>query len=123
MQKANIAVADGDLPETVFAVLVAAMIEKERRSPSMVPRVGLSVDRRTLVHLGETFDEDNIKCLMCFVCGCKYLYHEGYNKFGDRINKGDIDYYNDTDRVLSRLLHGDHQKNLFSRKNVLTTRK
>ena len=54
LQMANLAVADADLPETVFALLVAAMTEKERRNPCMVPRVGLSVDRRTLVHLGET---------------------------------------------------------------------
>ena len=77
LQIAKIAVADTELPETVFAVLIAAMTEKERRNPCMVPRVGLSVDRRTLVHLGETFEEDNIKCLMCFVCGCKYLYMGG----------------------------------------------
>lgn len=109
---ANIAVTDADLPETVFALLVAAMTEKERRNPCMVLRVGLSVDRRTLVHLGETFEENNIKCLMCFVCGCKYLYHQGFNKFGDPINKGDIDYHEDIDRVLSRLLHGDKKHSL-----------
>ena len=112
LQMANLAVADADLPETVFALLVAAMTEKERRNPCMVPRVGLAVDRRTLVHLGETFEENNIKCLMCFVCGCKYLYHQGFNKFGEPVNKGDINYHSDTDRVLSRLLHGDKKDSL-----------
>ena len=34
---------------------------KERANPFGVPRVGHSVDRRTLLHLGETFQEDKVK--------------------------------------------------------------
>ena len=114
LQEVGITVPDQELPETVFAVLIAAMTEQERRSLYMVPPVGISIDRRTLVHLGETFEEENIKCLMCFVCGCKYLYHHGYNKFGEPVDKGDINYHQDMDRVLSRLLHGD-EKDSFGR--------
>ena len=114
LREAGMAVSTHELPETVFAVLIAAMTEQERRSLYMVPQVGISIDRRTLVHLGETFDEENTKCLMCFVCGCKYLYHHGYNKFGEPVDKGDIDYHQDIDRVLSRLLHGD-EKDSFGR--------
>ena len=106
LRLARMEVADADLPETVFALLIAAMTEKERSSPYMVPQVGLSVDRRCLAHLGETFYEDNIKCLMCFVCGCKHLYHRGFNKFGDSVDKGEINYHDDSDHVLELLLHG-----------------
>ena len=76
------------------------MTRKERANPYGVPRVGHSVDRRTLLHLGETFQEDNVKCLMCFVCGCKYLYHQGFDKLGKPVSKGDIEYHRNTGDVL-----------------------
>ena len=57
-----------DLKELAYALLIGAMTRKERANPFGVPRVGHSVDRRTLLHLGETFQEDKVKCLMCFVC-------------------------------------------------------
>jgi len=42
---------------------------------------------------------------MCFVCGCKHLFHYGYDKFGTKRSKGEIDYISDGE-LLKRLLHG-----------------
>ena len=53
-----------------------------------------------------------MKTLMCFICGCKHLYHIGYNKFGDRTSKGDIDYRRDVQKRLHKLLHGDEEHSL-----------
>ena len=96
-----------DREELAYALLIGAMMRKERANPFGVPRVGHSVDRRTLLHLGETFQEDKVKCLMCFVCRCKHLFHYGYDKFGRDVSKGEIDYMqrgNDGD--LFNLPHG-----------------
>ena len=96
-----------DLEELAYALLIGAMTRKERANPFGVPRVGHSVDRRTLLHLGETFQEDKVKCLMCFVCGCKHLFHYGYDKFGREVSKGDIDYMQRGEQGdLFNLLHG-----------------
>ena len=50
-----------DREELTYALLIGAMTRKERANPFGVPRVGHSVDRRTLLHLGETFQEDKVK--------------------------------------------------------------
>ena len=43
-----------------------AIAEVERRR---MPRVGVSVDRRTIAHVLEAYNDETIKELMCFVCG------------------------------------------------------
>ena len=71
-----------------------------------MPRVGLATDLRTLRHLGEMFREDNCKTLMCFICSCKHLYHHGYDKFGVRYSKDNIDYRTNSNDLLARTLRG-----------------
>ena len=44
---------------------------------------------------------------MCFICGCKHIYHYGYDKFGDRQSKGTIHYRNNTSMELFGILHGN----------------
>ena len=90
-------------PEVVWRLVVGAMEERER---SNVPLVGHSTDRRTLVHVGEVFYEENIKCLMCFICGCKHIYHHGFDKYGCPRSKGETDYRTDTSQHLRRVLVG-----------------
>ena len=89
--------------ETCFALIIDAMLERERK---FIPRVGLAVDRRTLQHVGEVFKEDNIKTLMCFICGWKHIYHHGFDKYGESISKGRIDYRLNTGRILDEVLRG-----------------
>ena len=43
----------------------------EIREQENVPLLGPSVDRRTVKHLMEVYNDDAVKCLICFVCGCK----------------------------------------------------
>ena len=107
IDKRFISVEGAEFEELLFALLIGAMTRKERANPYGGPRVGHSIYRRALLHLGETFEEDNVKCLMCFVCGCKYLYHQGFDKLGKPVSKGDIEYHRNTGDVLRRLLHGD----------------
>ena len=92
--------------ETKFALLIAGMLERER---DFIPRCGLAIDRRTLHHVGEIFYEDNVKTLMCFICGCKHCYHIGFDKFGDSYSKGLIDYRSHRDVRLHAILHGAAQ--------------
>ena len=73
--------------------------------------VGHSTDRRTLAHIGEVFREDNIKCLMCFICGCKHMYHHGFDKFGRSRSKGETDYRTDSSQHLRRVLVGTAEEN------------
>ena len=72
-----------------------------------MPRVGLATDLRTLRHIGEVFKEANCKALMCFICGCKHIYHYGYDKFGDRQRKATIDYRNNANMHLANILIGN----------------
>ena len=109
LRDAGLEVPPLELPETAFALTLAAMTQKERGSAWGVPRLGISTDRRALCHLGETFKEDNIKCLLCFICGCKYIYHQGFDKFGQAVYKGDISYRLDTKHRLTQLMHGDEE--------------
>ena len=48
-----------------------------------------------------------MKCLMCFVCGCKYLFHIGYDKFGCEVSKGEINYRTSIAKILRLMLHRD----------------
>lgn len=73
--------------------------------------MGHSTDRRTLAHIGEVFREDNIKCLMCFICGCKHMYHHGFDKFGRSRSKGETDYRTDSSQHLRRVLVGTAEEN------------
>ena len=79
----------GSKDEVFFALMMAAMVQKERR---FVPLLGHSTDRRTLQHIGEVFREDNVHTLMCFICGGKHVAHQGYDKFGNPAQKGDVQY-------------------------------
>ena len=47
--------------EVAFTLYNEALAEQERQC---CPRLGIATDRRALLHLGETFKEDNIKTLM-----------------------------------------------------------
>jgi hypothetical protein len=91
------------IAETKFALVIAGMLERERE---FIPKCGIAVDRRTLRHVGEVFYEDNIKSLMCFICGCKHCYHMGYDKFGKSHSKGLIKYRSDSDMRWHAVLHG-----------------
>ena len=73
--------------ETAFTLYSRSLLEKEREC---CPRLGLATDRRTLGYVGEVFHEENVKVLICFICGCKHLFHEGVNKFGRPSLKGTI---------------------------------
>ena len=70
-----------------FTLYSAALAEKERLC---VPLVGASIDRRSLLHVGEVLNDDAIHVLICFICGCKHIQHTGYNFFGDVTEKGTI---------------------------------
>ena len=101
-----------DLKEVAFTLYSTALAEKERLS---CPRVGLATDRRTLGHMGEVFFEDNVKVLICFVCGCKHLNHEGVDKFGQPHDKGTISYLNNL-RPLLESVDGTAGRENLSRK-------
>ena len=107
IKAAGIHATPQELPEVGFALIVGALAESQRRNPFGVPRVGTSTDRRSLCHLGEVFKEDNVKTLMCFICGCKHIFHAGYDKFGEAVTKGDITYRKDVKKILTKVLHGD----------------
>ena len=77
------------LEDVAFTLYSMALAEKER---SCCPLVGLATDRRTLCHIGEVFREDSVEVLLCFICGCKHLSHEGVDKFGRPQQKGTISY-------------------------------
>ena len=92
-----------ELLETMFALLIAGMLERERE---FITTLGIATDRRILNHVGEVFYEDNIKTLMCFICGCKHCYHIGFDKFGRSYNKGSVDIRTNKDVRLHAILHG-----------------
>ena len=87
----------------------AALPEKERLC---VPLVGTSIDRRSLVHVGEVLKEDAIHVFMCFVCACKHIQHTGYNAFGDVTEKGTIKLHSSPNRLLESLFHGRGDKKM-----------
>ena len=87
----------------MFALLIAGMLERER---DFITRIGIATDRRLLTHIGEVFYEDNMKRLMCFICGCKHCYHIGFDKFGVRQSKGTINIRSHNDVRLHPILHG-----------------
>ena len=78
------------LEVTCFTLLAAAVAEKERHS---MPLLGDSTDRRNLSHVGEVLNEDTTSVLICFICACKHIQHQGYNMFGHATEKGKINYY------------------------------
>ena len=56
-----------------------------------------------MLHLGEVFTEDNVSTLLCFICGCKHIPHNGYIRFGKPIRKGNIDFRSDQNQLLEYL--------------------
>ena len=52
-----------------------AVREKERNK---FPNLGLSVTRRVLRTLVQTYNDNNIKCLVCFICGEQRTTGQGY---------------------------------------------
>ena len=77
------------LEEVAFTLYNEALAEMEREA---CPKLGLATERRALLHLGEVFKEDNVATLMCFICSCKYVMHDGFDKFGRQVRKGHIDF-------------------------------
>ena len=71
--------------DVAFALFNAALVDSERQ---LCPLVGVSADRRCLHNLSEVFTEDNIKTLVCFICGCKHVCCEGFDMFGKTIEEG-----------------------------------
>ena len=92
--------------EVAFALYNEALAEQERQC---CPRLGIATDRRALLHLGETFKEENVTTLMCYVCSCKKMCHQGFGKFGAVLQKGDISYRCDEKLLRDKLLkHADN---------------
>ena len=87
--------------EVAFALYNEGLAEQERQC---CPRLGIATDRRALLHLGETFKEENVTTLMCYVCGCKKMCHKGFGKFGNPQQKGDISYRCDEKLLREKLL-------------------
>ena len=87
--------------EVAFTLYNEALAEVEREG---CPRVGVATDRRAMLHLGETFADDNVATIMCFICGCKHIRHNGYDKFGRKARKGGIDYRTEEREALHRIL-------------------
>ena len=91
-----------------FTLYAAAIAEKER---GCMPRVGTSIDRRTLHYVGEVLREDTTSVLMCFICSTKHIRHSGFDAFGAPWEKGNILYYTDNSTlryVLEGTKGGDH---------------
>ena len=95
--------------EVAFALYNAALVHSERQS---CPRVGVSTDRRCMQHLSEVFQEDQVKTLICFICGCKHVFCEGFSMMGDRKSKGTIRYRTDQKKVVS-LIFGEQEDDQF----------
>ena len=64
----------------------------------------LSVIRRCLHQLAEVFREDNVSSLICFICGCKHVCCEGFDKFGATAHKGTIRFRTNTQGILQSIL-------------------
>ena len=96
------------IEEVAFTLYNQALAEKERQS---CPLLGVATDRRSLAHLREVFYEENVATLICFVCGCKHLKIDGYDKFGKPVRKGTIDFRPDMHRTLKRMFEDeDYEK-------------
>ena len=98
--------SSADMKEAAFTLYGMALAEKER---GQCPLVGLSTDRRTLGHVGEVFAESNVSTLMCFICSCKHICHEGVDKFGEPVHKGTIAYRCDVARLRELLTKTDKE--------------
>ena len=85
-------------------MLNGALAEKER---STVPQLGHSTDRRTLQHVGEVITSDSVQVLMCFMCACMELSINGYNKFGQGMQKGNICFRTDMKKAVLQIIAGD----------------
>ena len=97
-----------DRKEIAFAMYNESLAEMECRS---CPLRGMAADRRALLHLGEVFHESSIATIMCFICGCKHIMHEGFDKFGEPQIKGNIAYRTDKWNMLHKILtHSDYSK-------------
>ena len=92
------------LEDLCFTLYSASLIEKER---AFLPPVGLSVDRRSLNHVGEVCSDEQINVQICFICGCKHLFVQGFNKVGVRQEqKGTIHNKHDVSQLRSILIGG-----------------
>ena len=61
---------------------------------AVMPSVGLSIDRRVISHVSEVYKEESVKCLVCFVCAEKNLYHKSFDRKGKPFTRGcEIDYF------------------------------
>ena len=87
--------------EVAFALFNAASVDSERQ---LCPLVGVSTDRRCLHHLSEVSTDNNIKTLVCFICGCKHVCCEGFDMFGVRSQKGIIKWRTNVKGILQRIL-------------------
>ena len=48
---------------------------------------------------------------MRFICGCKHIMHEGFDKFGEPQVKGKLAYRSDKRQMLQKILtHSDYSK-------------
>ena len=90
-----------EIPEIAFTLYNQALAEKESYS---CPRLGIATDRRAMLHLGEVFRESSIATIMCFICGCKHIMHQGFDKFGHPVPKGGISYRSNRREMLHKIL-------------------
>jgi hypothetical protein len=74
------------LPSDWLDYYVEAEKVKERSdvpadtSSATMPTVGLSIDRRVMAHVHEAYNDSAVKCLVCFVCAEKNLYHASFDR-------------------------------------------
>ena len=90
--------------EVHLTLLNSALAEKERAT---VPKLGHSTDRRSLRQVDEVFRDDTVSVLMCFQCACKEISYSGFDKFGQRMQKGNICYRDDRRREVLQIIAGD----------------
>ena len=114
LQEYSLASTSDCVQEIAFALVLEAMATRERE---LVPLLGHATDRRTLIHMGEVFQDSRVNTLMCFVCGCKHLQLSGYDKFGAPQEKGDIVVRSNDDDTLHQLLHGNGDKQGYSQQS------
>lgn len=58
-----------------------------------MPIAGGSVDRRTLEHLYNAYNDDTIHCYMCFLCSEKHVHVKSLDHHEDAKYKGTIEYH------------------------------
>ena len=63
--------------------------EKDRQN---IPETGISLDRRTLAHMGEHYSDARVQTLICCVCVEKNLALNSFDRYGNAANLGEIGY-------------------------------